>query len=332
MFIRLCACQAQPVFFKKRSAVVVNPPDFWHQAYVFCRKYTSRQAMTDLIVREPDVAELARVAYFFRNHMLLPQAHILMALRCRPVERFVAAAAWWTEGAVVRFQLLCLPGAGHPEIFASLINRVTESARRAGGQRLHYADVLTEDDATADHLKRNGFTPLGKNRFFEARYADAWKRVMHLFEKCRPDLPPDWRTEPIRNHQPEIILDLVGSHRLMSATELHYYWQMNSFGGLELDASSILFDGAQPIGTMLVRTGQGTFYIDVRVVHVENRRLRSLGNLLLFQHGTARWPPGGQFQRLQFHGGEAEHRETANLAIRMGGRELPSRYIFAKPL
>lgn len=293
---------------------------------------TSTQTMSDLIVREPSAAEMARVAYFFRNHMLLPHAHILMALRCRPVERFVAAGAWWTEGSVVRFQLVCLPGVAQPEVFALLINRVTESARLAGGQRLHYADALTEDDPTAAHLKNNGFTPLERNRFFEVNYEDAGRRVAHLFEKFRPDIPPAWRTEPIRNHSPEIIMSLMGNHRLMPATELHYYWQMNSPGGLDLDASSILFDGAQPIGTMVLRAGQETLYIDIRVVRVENRRLRSLGNLLIFHHGTTRRHPGGQFHRLQFHGGEAEHRETANLAIRMGGRELPSRYIFAKIL
>jgi len=301
-------------------------------AHVFYGRHSLWQAMTDLIIREPDLVELARVIYFFRNHMLLPQARILVALRCRPVERFVAAAAWWTEGTMVRFQLLCLPGAAQPEIFALLINRVTEAARLAGGQRLHYADVLTESDPTAEHLKTNGFAPLGKNRFFEASCEDAWKRVMHLFEKYRRDIPPDWRTEPVRDHQPEIVLDLIANYRLMPAPELRYYWQVNSTTGLDLDASPILFDRAQACGTMLVRSGQGTFYIDVRVVRVENRRLRSLGNLLLFHHLAERWQPGGPIQRLQFHGGEAEHRETANLALRMGGRELPGRYIFAKTL
>jgi hypothetical protein len=288
--------------------------------------------MTDVVIREPDVAESARVIYFFRNHMLLPQARILVALRRQPVERFVAAAAWWAEGAVIRFQLVCQPGAAHPEVFASLISQVIESARLAGRQQVHYADVLPEDDATCSCLKKHGFTPLGKNRFFEASYADAWHRVMHLFEKCQPDIPPAWRTEPIRSQPPEIAVDLIGNHRLLPATELHYYWQTNSPGGLDLDASSILFDGAQPIGTMLARSGQGTFYIDVRVVRVENRRLRALGNLLLFHHMAQRWQPGGQIKRLQFHGGAAEHRETANLALRMGGRELPSRFIFAKTL
>jgi len=288
--------------------------------------------MTDLIIREPDVAEWDRVIYFFRNHMLLPQSRILVALRRQPVERFVAAAAWWTEGSAVRFQLVCQPGTAHPEIFALLINRVMESARLAGRQRIQYADVLTDDDATCNILKEYGFAPLGKNRFFEASYEDAWQRAMHLFEKSRPHIPPDWSTEPIRKHRLETVWGLIEKHRLLPATELHYYWQMNSPGGLDLDASSILFAGAQPIGTMLTRNGQGTFYIDVRVVQVENRRLRALGNLLLFHHIGKRWSPGGQIHRLQFHGGEAEHRETANLAIRMGGRELPSRHIYAKEL
>jgi hypothetical protein len=162
--------------------------------------------MSDLIVREPSAAEMARVAYFFRNHMLLPHAHILMALRCRPVERFVAAGAWWTEGSVVRFQLVCLPGVAQPEVFALLINRVTESARLAGGQRLHYADALTEDDPTAAHLKNNGFTPLERNRFFEVNYEDAGRRVAHLFEKFRPHNEFDGEPSADAGHRIALLL------------------------------------------------------------------------------------------------------------------------------
>ncbi len=286
--------------------------------------------MNDLVVREPGATELARVRYFFRNHMLLPQSRILVAVRRQPVERFVAAAAWWAEGTVIRFQLVTPPGVLPLEAFALLISQITELARLAGGQRLHYADVLPADDPICSGLIEHGFAPMGKNRFFEASYAEAWHRVMRLFEKCRPDIPPDWRTESIRNQPPEIVWNLIGQHHLLAATELHYYWQINSPGGMNLDESSILFAGMQPLGTLLIRSGPDTFYIDVRVVHLANRQLRALGNLMLFHHVTAQRPPGGPIRRLQFHGGEAEHRETANLALRMGGRELPPRHIYAK--
>jgi hypothetical protein len=83
---------------------------------------------------------------------------------------------------------------------------------------------------------------------------------------------------------------------------------------------------------LLTRVVGDTFFVDVRVVNIENRYLRALGNLLLFHHMTERWNAAGPVIRLQFHGGAAEHRETANLALRMGGRELPSRHIYAKTL
>ena len=40
--------------------------------------------------------------------------------------------------------------------------------------------------------------------------------------------------------------------------------------------------------------------------------------------------PTGVIRRLQFRGGEMEHRETANLALRMAGKEMPPRHVFAR--
>jgi hypothetical protein len=65
-------------------------------------------------------------------------------------------------------------------------------------------------------------------------------------------------------------------------------------------------------------------------VKLENRRERALGNIALLHHIAARRDPYGPIKWLRFRAGEIEHRETANLAIRMGGRELLPRHVFAK--
>jgi hypothetical protein len=70
--------------------------------------------------------------------------------------------------------------------------------------------------------------------------------------------------------------------------------------------------------------------VDVRVVKAANRRLRSLGNVLLLYHAARAHGPFYTVDTLCFRGGETEHRETANLAIRMGGRELPCRRVWGK--
>jgi hypothetical protein len=74
-------------------------------------------------------------------------------------------------------------------------------------------------------------------------------------------------------------------------------------------------------------------YVDVRVVQTGNRLLNSLGNVALLRHTAVMY---GSVRRdinyLQFRGGETEHRETANLAMRMGGNELAPRHTFARSL
>jgi hypothetical protein len=69
------------------------------------------------------------------------------------------------------------------------------------------------------------------------------------------------------------------------------------------------------------------------VVKVGNSRLRALGNACLLHHVASRCDPiNGLVRWLHFRAGEIEHRETANLAFRMKGRELPSRHVFGKTI
>lgn len=68
---------------------------------------------------------------------------------------------------------------------------------------------------------------------------------------------------------------------------------------------------------------QDTLCVDVRVVQAENLLLRSLGNVCLFYHAVQRHGPNEGIHQVQFRAGATEHRETANLAMRMDGRELP---------
>jgi len=288
--------------------------------------------MTDLIIREPAPNEIPRAAYLFRNSFLRQESRVLVAVRSLPVERFVAGIAWWIEGAFGRFQLATQSGAPNPEAFERLINQVAAFAQKAGLERLQYADLLTDDDQRSNFLRNLGFEPLATDRFFEIACQDVWVRLMPLCDKYEAHFPSDWRTESIRSHPPELVLNLIRDYKLMSADELLRYWNVGPPWGFEPVVSGILFDGVRPIGALLTRAVEDMFFVDVRVVHMENRRLRALGNMLLLRHVALHWKPGGLIQRLQFRGGEIEHRETANLAIRMGGHELPPRYIFAKKL
>lgn len=285
----------------------------------------------DLLVRPPAPAEISRALYLFHGSRLPAQARLFVAVKTHPMERFVAAAAWWPLGPIVSFRL-AVPGSGATRAEASrlLIEQIAECGRALHLTAVHYADLLAEGNEWIEILKASGFTPLRAERFFEMSAEPSLHRTLEIYEKHRARIPAGWRTESIRNHPPETILDLIAPYRLMPPEELRECWRANSAFGFDLDLSSILFDGAQPLGTMLARRVRDALCIDIRVVRIENQLLRALGNVLLFHHMAARRGANKDLHRLEFRGGEVEHRETANLALRMGGRELPPRQVFAR--
>ncbi len=156
--------------------------------------------------------------------------------------------------------------------------------------------------------------------------------MTRLHEKHRAEIPAGWRTDPIRLHPPEVILDLIAPHRLLPLPEVRQSWRPNARFGFDLELSCILFDRERAFGTLLLRHIGDLLHVDVQVVHEPNPRLRSLGDLCLIYHDALRVAPDGPIRRIQFRSGETEHRQTANLALRMGGRELPRRHVFGRSL
>ncbi len=286
----------------------------------------------DVTVREPRPEEFARVAYLFRNTRLHPGSRFIVAERTRPLPRFLGAVAWSVEGVLPRFQLACLPGSAQTETAALLVQRVLNLARDAGWESVQYADLLSDGHPWLKILQAQGFEHLRSERSFEVAYADAWTRVMGLFEKHKARVPANWRTASIREHQPETILDLIAPFRLLPAEEVRHYWRNTTPGGFDLDMSCILFAGERPFGAFLTRRLSDVLYVDVQVVVEENPRLRSLADVCQLHHGASLVTPGGPIRWIQLRSGQTEHRQTANLALRMGGRELPSQHVLGRRL
>jgi len=292
----------------------------------------SNAGPTDLAIREPAPEEVERVRHLFRNEPTPPEARLLAAVRSRPVERFIAAVAWWPEGTAGRFQLACQPGITRSAVAGQLMTRLAEDTRRAGMGTIQCANLLTDDNEWFGILRSHGFDCLRSERSFEVSYRDAWRRVMQLYHKHRARIPAGWRTDPIRAHPPETALDLIAPHRLMPPAEVRNYWQASSQFGFDLDLSCILFDGERPFGAFLTRrVGEG-LCIDVQVVRHTNPRLRSLGDLFMLYHDAQRVAADGPIRWIWFRSGATEHRQTANLAFRMGGRELARCHLMAKAL
>lgn len=292
----------------------------------------NESALSALVVREPTSNEVERAIFLFQHLPPPPGASLRVAVRKRPVERLTAAAAGWLNGNRALFRIASLPGVEKSKVSAPMISSMEDWGRTTGANRLEYTDLLADENELTTILSTRGFYCLRSERFFEVSTHSAFDRVMALAEKYKAGIPGQWRTEPIRGYSPEAVAGLVDKHALLPLNELGQYWRPGCPFGFELDMSCILFDGLQPIGTLLWRRSPHAYIIDVRVVAVENPRLRALGNLCLFFHAAQTGNPDGEIRWLQFRGGENEHRETANLAIRMGGKELPPRRVFGKNL
>ncbi len=289
---------------------------------------------SDLTVREPSPTEIGRALHLFRTDPLPRQARVFVAVKTRPLERFVAAAAWWPMGDTLGFRLAVQPGSAD-RLAASdrLVRQIAECGRALGIRNMRYADLLLDNSEWVPTLKENGFVILHSERFFEASARESWARTVEMAERMRDKFPPSWHTESIRQHPPETILDFIEPFHLMPADEVRDRWRDDCPYGFELDLSAILFDGARPVGAFLMRRKLDVLFVDVRVVQTGNQLLNSLGNVALLRHSALTYGSARRdINRLQFRGGEMEHRETANLAMRMGGNELPPRHTFARSL
>jgi hypothetical protein len=280
---------------------------------------------------------MARVLRFFAGEHLKPQAQILVAVKPKPVERFTGALAGWMEGEFGRFHLGCLPGVARQETAGALLQEAARTARAAKLTQLLYARLLPDGHEPEALLQENGFEILRSERFFQVETKIVRQRVFHFVERHAVEIPADWHTESIRRLSPESVLALVAPYRLMTPEEIHQCWRHGADKGFQPDLSNVLFAGREALGTLLGRWIGDTFYCDIRVVRHDNPRLRALANLCLFHHGFKTYegflhPDSARIRWLQFRGGEQEHRETANLAFRMGGKELPPRHVWAKTL
>ncbi|HWD94341.1 MAG TPA: hypothetical protein VG938_18565 [Verrucomicrobiae bacterium] len=286
-----------------------------------------------VIVRAPTATEAARVRHLFRDISLPLQSQFLVVVKLQPVERFVAGLAGWSEGPFARFHLASPPGVDANQYAPRLIEEASLTARNAGLSQMVYGDLLTDDDRRAALLRLNGFTVLRSERFFRIDAVLGENRVLELAQKFARLIPGNWRTDSIRNHSSETILELLAPYRLMMPEEIRRHWRLDAVHGFEPDLSSILFEGEHPFGALLVRRMGDVVSFDVRVVNHRNRVLRGVANLLLLQHCSQHYDRERTPVRwLLFRGGEVEHRETANLAFRMGGEEVAPRRVFAREL
>ena len=286
----------------------------------------------ELVIRPPTHAELPRALHLFRNLRLREGSRVFVAENTSPVSRFTAAAAWWVEAGIGRFQLACQPGFPQTDSLTRVAGAVASAAQQAGLPAIHYSDLLPDGHPWLELFQQLGFERIRSERCFETASRPTWTRIKRLYERHRTSIPSSWRTDPIRCHKPEIILELIAPHRLLPPDEVRHFWQTTNAAGFHSELSCILFDGDRPFGAFLARFPADILFVDVQVVVEPNPRLRSLGDLCLVYHVVRQVQPDGPIHWIRFRSGQAEHRQTANLALRMGGRELGRMHVLGKRL
>jgi hypothetical protein len=286
----------------------------------------------EVVVREPSPDETPRALYLFKQLLPPGEAQLFVAVRTQPISRLAGAGAVWLQGKMAFFRIVCQPGVSRSLIASLLIGQLERWGVNHGAELIRCADLLPDENEWRQFFQERGFQTLRSERFFQVSYNSAHDRAMALAHKCQNHIPKTWRTEAIRRHVPETVAHLITQHRLLPVSELRQYWRADVPFGFDMDASCVLFDNDEVIGTLLIRRGFNAFALDVRVVACQNAYLRALGNIGLFHHVAKLVNRGGPIQWLEFRGGEIEHVETANLAIRMGGREMPERKVWGKKL
>ena len=283
-----------------------------------------------LVVRPAQQRERARAWQFFplTADGPPPTAQLLVALKQHPIERMVAALAWWIEDKSARFLVAHKPGMPAKQAAAVLVPAL-ESLPGLRNLTLVQGRLLAEDEDIAKWLVEHGYQPRRTERIFESPCATVHERVGFLLSRHGEEIPPNWRTESIKSHTPDTVWPLIAPFRLISLESFRNYWAAPGELGYDPEFSNILFDGGTALGVLLVRVNPVCLTVDIRVVKPIPSRLRALANLAMFAH-IQRVVTATTWHVLAFRGDDIEHRETANLARRMGGKQVAVRHIFAR--
>jgi hypothetical protein len=286
--------------------------------------------MADVLpeIRAARSEELPRARYLFASTFDRPPANAsyLLALRARPIERIVATAAWWHEGQTIKFLLAHQPGYAMTDAVSVQVPELL-ALPELDALPIGYGRMLDPDEQPAPWFEQHGFSPGMSERVMEVPGVPVYERVGAMYARFHCKIPSTWRTEPICLHSPEIVWPLVEPYRLTKFETLALNWLATDSTGYDKEHSNLLFDGDELLGALLVRTDPHCLAVDIRVVRSIATRMRSLANLALFAHiqrvvGPTEW------RVLAFRGDDAEHRETANLGLRMGGREVGRRHAY----
>lgn len=254
-------------------------------------------------------------------------------------ERIVGAAAWWPAGpaapdqaaaALCRWRIAPRWEADGQSLPADLLDALTDEAKRGGIKLLRGVDLLPENSPAATRLAAHGWTVAFRNEFYAGRTSATWPRVDALFRRLEESPGGAAALDRLRAGPPTpgalpAVFALVASKGLVPPDLLDH--RLSSFdrtGGYSTLTSRVLLTtGATPAlaAVLLMRMDATGATIDARVA--DPAVCAAVGvnvgqaNVLLLHAVLANLRAAG-VETLRYHAHPADHRETANMARRLG--------------
>ncbi len=260
-------------------------------------------------------------------------------------ERIVGAAAWWPAGpaapdqaaadvAFCRWRTTPRWEADGQSLPADLLDALTAEAVCGGVRLLRGIDLLPEDGPVATRLAARGWTVAFRNEFYEGRASATWPRVDALFRRLEESPEGAAALGRLRAGPPTpdvlpAVFALVSSKGLVPPDLLNYRLSsLDQTGGYSTLTSRVLLTtGASPAlaAVLLMRMDATGATIDARVadpaICAEAGVSVGQANILLLRAVLANLRAVG-VEILRYHAHPGDHRETINMARRLGAERV----------
>lgn len=274
--------------------------------------------------------------------------YLLAAERCAPSpERIVAAAAWWPldgGSAGCRWRVTPRWEADGQTLAGDLLDALSAQAVHAGVRRLHAVDLLPGDGPAAARLAARGWTVASSNEFFEGKTSATWPRVAALYRRLADSADGAAALGHLQVGAPTpvwfpAIFALVSSKGLVPPALLaHRLEQLDRTGGYSRLTSRVLLTaGTSPAlaAVLLMRMDAAGATIDARVADPAVCAGAGVNvgqaNILLLHTVLAGLRACG-VDTLRCHAHPGDHRETVNMARRLGAKQVGTACLWQRTL
>lgn len=248
-------------------------------------------------------------------------SHWFLALTEGPPERIVGAVRYAYALDGIDFRLVAGHGGELADREQELLDAFFHFCGRFSCDQLHYTDFVDANSSLDLLLDRAGFNITYREQRFETDWKETRDRVRRTYFRleAKKGTIHQPKVQAIRRLDVEAALPLVVSQRLMEEAELRAMWNSPDPTILDRDTSACLMLNGETIGVILCADAGDRLRV-LGVIGSENfagARRRAIP--MLMEHVFSTCDSRG-YQGFIFRANVESAQQTANLALRLGGR------------